>query len=105
MKSLGRISPPQMVKIVAESVCILLGLANPTDWKTFTKLIGQSSFIDMLRNYDCDNIPTDVMTNIRTNYLANPYFTFDDVKHVSKAAAGLVKWVLAVEKFDSAKNA
>jgi hypothetical protein len=55
MKSLARIAPPQMVKTVGEFVCILLGLANPTDWKTFTELLGKSSFIDLIKAYDCDN--------------------------------------------------
>ena len=48
-------NPPQLVKTVGESVCILLGVANPTDWKTFKKLLGNPSpLINMITDYDYD---------------------------------------------------
>ena len=47
--------PPEMVQVVMEAVCILLG--RETDWKSAKALLQESNFMDQLKNYDKDNIP------------------------------------------------
>lgn len=92
------------MKIVDESVCILFNVEIPIEWNAFTKLIRKINFINIIKGYNVDNVPSDVIAKIRNQYLPNPEFTVDNVKRVSAATSGLLKWVLAVKKIDSLKN-
>ena len=57
-------------------------------------------FLDILREYDKDNIPVHIMTKIRTEYCTNPDFDPVKVRTASSAAEGLCKWVQAMEIYD-----
>jgi hypothetical protein len=49
-------SPPAVVGMVFEAVCVLLG-ESKTDWKSAQKLLQNlSGFVKSLKEYDKDNI-------------------------------------------------
>jgi dynein heavy chain len=71
--------PPPAVQTVMEAVCILL--EHKPDWDTSKKLLGDSNFMQNLKEYDKDNIPE------------------KSLKKVSKAATSLCMWVHAMDVY------
>lgn len=61
-------------------------------------LLGDSTFMVQLQQYDKDNIPPAYITAVRL-YLAMPELAPDTVKKASKAAYGLCCWVRAMEAY------
>ena len=63
-------------------------------------MLGDINFLNILRNYDKDNIPVAIMTRIRKDYIPNEKFTPKIVAKASKAAEGLCKWIRAMDMYD-----
>ena len=63
-------------------------------------LLGDSKFIQRLKDYDKDNIDPKVIKKLRDKFIDNPDFQPDQVKKASVAAFGLCKWVRAMEAYD-----
>lgn len=63
-------------------------------------MLGDLKFLESLKEYDKDNIPTPVIKKIREKYINNPDFDPAIIKNVSSACEGLCKWVKAMEKYD-----
>jgi len=107
----GMKSPPKPVKLVMEAVCIMRSL-KPTRvkdpgsgkmvddfWETSKKMLMESDFLQVLRDYDKDNISPAIISKIRP-YVANPEFEPAKIKQASNAAYGLCCWVRAMEAYD-----
>jgi dynein heavy chain len=62
-------------------------------------LLGDTTFMSQLQQYDKDNIPPAYIVAVRP-YLAMPELAPDTVKKASKAAYGLCCWVRAMEAYD-----
>eukprot|EP00741_Cyanophora_paradoxa_P007767 tig00001206_g7515.t1 len=103
-------TPPAGVKLVLETLCIMLGVkpqkvgevGSKVDdyWEPAKKeLLGDSHFLDRLYEYDKDNIPEAVVAKIRP-YIKNPEFDPAKIAKASKAATGLCLWVRAMETYD-----
>merc|ERR1711871_888086 len=91
--------PPEMVQVVMEAVCILLG--RGTDWKSAKALLGEMTFMDQLKNYDKDNIKKKIIKKINTKkYVKNPKMTPDAIGKVSTAAKSLCMWIHAMSVYD-----
>lgn len=80
-------SPPAGVKLVMAAVCVMKDIkpekvADPSGsgqkvldyWGPSKKLLGDMGFLQMLKDYDKDNIPVHIMTKIRKEYMTNPDF-------------------------------
>eukprot|EP01135_Chromosphaera_perkinsii_P007265 Nk52_evm73s745 gene=Nk52_evmTU73s745 len=107
-------NPPGPVKMVMEAVCILKGLKperkpDPSGsgkmvedyWSVSQKLLGDSKFLENLKQYDKDNINPKFMKVIREKYITNPEFDPNLIKAASSAAEGLCKWVRAMDTYDN----
>eukprot|EP00878_Enallax_costatus_P031925 GHUV01034994.1.p1 GENE.GHUV01034994.1~~GHUV01034994.1.p1 ORF type:complete len:506 (+),score=169.08 GHUV01034994.1:358-1875(+) len=105
-------NPPAPVKVTMEAVCQLLNVkpkkvndpANPTKkmddyWGPSQALLGDTTFMTQLQEYDKDNISPAYIQAVRP-YLDKPEFQSDTVKKASKAAYGLCCWVRAMEAYD-----
>ncbi|XP_071160600.1 dynein axonemal heavy chain 6-like isoform X2 [Mytilus edulis] len=96
-------NPPQLVKMVMEAVCILLG--RTPSWEQSKKLLGDvNNFMQQIQNYDKDNISPEVITKIRNEYTSDPEFSVEKAKNVSGAVWKLCSWVIAMEKYDNLKK-
>ncbi|GIL82190.1 hypothetical protein Vretifemale_11083, partial [Volvox reticuliferus] len=106
-------SPPAVVKLVLEAVCVLLDvkptlLPDPNmagrkivDWWDASKrLLMDPQFIQRLKDYDRDNIPQRIIDKIRKEYAGDPDFTPANAAKASSAAEGLCKWVHAMDQYD-----
>ena len=71
-------NPPPAVKLVMESVCVMLSIKSERKpdpagmgkviedyWGPSQKLLGDMKFLERLKTYDKDNIPPAVMKRIR----------------------------------------
>lgn len=57
-------------------------------------------FLESLKEYDKENIPSHIINKIRKNYISNPDFNPSLVRNVSSACQGLCKWVIAISSYD-----
>ena len=90
-------SPPTLVQMSMEGVCILLG-AKP-DWDSAKKVLGDTQFLNRLVNFDKDNIPPKTIKQI-IKYYDDPQFTPEAVERQSMAAKSLCMWVRAMKVYD-----
>jgi len=60
-----------------EGVCIVLG--EKADWDTAKRVLGDSSFIKRLVEYDKDNM-SDRVTRLLKRIIEDPQFTHDQVR-------------------------
>lgn len=106
-------NPPDGVKLVMEAVCVMRDIKPekvPDSsgsgkmildfWKPSQKMLGDTKFLDGLRTFDKDNIPSAIMKKIRTQYIPNPEFKPEKVRLASSAAEGLCSWIIAMEAYD-----
>ncbi|XP_064624417.1 dynein axonemal heavy chain 3-like [Lineus longissimus] len=106
-------NPPALVKLVMESVCIMLSIKAERKpdpggsgkmiedyWGSSQKLLGDLKFLDRLKGYDKDNIPPAIMKKIRQTYIPNADFNPNIIKNASTACEGLCKWVCALDVYD-----
>jgi dynein heavy chain, axonemal len=63
-------------------------------------MLGDMKFLESLKEYDKDNIPSSIMTKIRSNYLTNPDFRPELMKNISSASLGICKWIIAISNYD-----
>ena len=112
VKSMKR--PPSAVVLTLSAICRMLkvkpdkikdpegGTKKVLDyWGPSKKyLLGDSKFIQRLKDYDKDNIDPKIMKTIRKKFISNEDFQPEKVKKASIAACGLCKWVHAMEAYD-----
>ncbi|CAH1732929.1 unnamed protein product [Aphis gossypii] len=101
LKSFG--SPPGVVTNVTAAVMVLLAqngkIPKDRSWKATKIMMAKvDSFLDLLINYDKENIHPEVTKAIKP-YLKDPEFEPEFVRSKSAAAAGLCAWVINIIKF------
>lgn len=74
-------------------------------WGPSKRLLGDMAFLQQLKEYDKDNIPSSIMVMIRKQYLPNKDFKPHIVAKASSAAEGLCKWVIAMDMYDGVAKA
>ncbi|XP_067125111.1 dynein axonemal heavy chain 6 isoform X2 [Centruroides vittatus] len=89
-------SPPEMVQTVMEAVCILLN--RKPDWATAKAMLGESTFLRRLRNYNKDNISEEILEKLK-KYIENPKFVPPTVAKTSKACKSICMWVKAIYSY------
>ncbi|KAM4676017.1 dynein axonemal heavy chain 3-like [Discoglossus pictus] len=104
-------NPPPGVRLTLAAVCILKGIKPEKKvdqngktiddyWPASKKMVGEMKFLDSLKEFDKDNIPPKVIAQIRRDFISNPEFEPEAIKHVSSACEGLCSWVRAIEVYD-----
>ena len=88
----------QMLSIKPKKVPETVGSNKKTEdyWPASQLLLGDSSFLTKLKDYDKDNIPQSVISTILP-YFDHPDFDSENVRLSSKAAHGLCLWIRAIE--------
>lgn len=80
-----------------QAVCILK--QEKPDWDTAKRVLGDSSFMRSLLEFDKDHIPDAVMRRLR-KYTDSPDFTPEAVAKQSRAAQSLCMWCRAMDVYD-----
>jgi dynein heavy chain len=85
--------PPELVETVLKAVMILFN--KPNDWANAKKVMSESNFIQQIKSFDKDNIPSSTILKIK-KFVDMPSFKPEEVKKVSGAASSLCVWVHAI---------
>ncbi|XP_050716714.1 dynein axonemal heavy chain 3-like isoform X3 [Eriocheir sinensis] len=106
-------NPPSGVKLVMEAVCVMLDLKPERKpdasgsgkmvedfWTPSQKLLGDMKFLQNLLQYDKENIPTKIISHVRTKFYSHPDFDPKKIRMVSMACEGLCRWVRAMVVYD-----
>ncbi|KAL3317580.1 Dynein heavy chain 10, axonemal [Cichlidogyrus casuarinus] len=86
--------PPKAVQVVTECICIFKGYKE-INWKTAKGMMSDTNFLGSLQTMDVDNISAKQSNTVR-EYLDKSKITVDEMRSVSKAGTGLLKFVTAV---------
>lgn len=91
--------PPEMVQLVLEAVCFLLGY-DFTSWRDIQVFIRRDDFIYEIVHYDA-NMMMDSETRdiLEVHYLSRENFNFAAVNRASKACGPLYEWLYAQAKY------
>ncbi|XP_012271994.1 dynein heavy chain 7, axonemal-like [Orussus abietinus] len=105
-------NPPDTIKLVLAAVCVILGVSpdksiDPESgkkivdfWGPTKRVLGDMNFLQVLKDFDKDNIPSHQMNVIKRTYITDKNFVPHVVAKASSAAEGLCKWVLAMVSYD-----
>eukprot|EP00795_Rhopilema_esculentum_P000293 gene293-9945_t len=100
------VNPPQGVKMVMEAGVKPVTKTDASGkqiedyWAASKKLLGDMKFLESLKEFDKDNVPSKVIQKIREKYTSNKDFHPSLIKNVSSACEGLCSWVRAIEVYD-----
>ena len=70
-------------------------------WEPAKKKLLNADLLKRCKNYDKDNVSPDIIEKLKP-IISQPLYQDDVLKAVSKAAAGLAKWVRAIVQYDDA---
>merc|ERR1719181_1382671 len=59
-----------------------------------------SAFVDSIKHFDKDDVPDFVLDRVRP-IIAQPFFTFEEMKKKSTAASYLAKWVINIVAYST----
>ncbi|KAK5964096.1 dynein heavy chain PWA37_004439 [Arxiozyma heterogenica] len=97
LKSMNK--PPNIIKVVLEAVCFLLGYKFDS-WKDIQVFLRKDDFVYEIVHYDATKMMNNNTRNILENkYLSNESFNFSSVNRASKACGPLYQWLYAQAKY------
>uniref|UniRef100_A0A0X3Q3S3 Dynein heavy chain 10 n=1 Tax=Schistocephalus solidus TaxID=70667 RepID=A0A0X3Q3S3_SCHSO len=91
--------PPKPVQVISECICVFKGYKE-ISWKTAKGMMADTNFLQSLQTMDVDSI-TAKQTAVVKDYLERSKVTLDEMRQVSRAGAGLLKFVIAVLEYCS----
>ncbi|KAG5670791.1 hypothetical protein PVAND_001030 [Polypedilum vanderplanki] len=89
-------NPPEPVQIICECVAILKGNKD-ISWKTAKGMLAEVNFLKSLQEMNCDLITVKQVTSCRAHMKKTT--KMDEMKAISKAGYGLLKFVRAVLRY------
>ncbi|KAK9309475.1 hypothetical protein QLX08_000945 [Tetragonisca angustula] len=110
-------NPPDTVKLVMAAICVMLDVPPDrtidsvtgkkyTDyWSPSKRILSDMNFLQILKDYDKDNIPSNIIQIIKKTYIMDNNFKPHIVAKASSAAEGLCKWVCAMVSYDEVAKA
>jgi len=95
-------APPHDVKVVVSCLCIMRPLGTEdldADWAGAKAMLSDPSCLTALLNFKVENLQEEQMTRVR-ELMSKERRAFEpnSIMKVSKAASGLVRWILSVVK-------
>uniref|UniRef100_A0A6S8LSH1 AAA+ ATPase domain-containing protein n=1 Tax=Dunaliella tertiolecta TaxID=3047 RepID=A0A6S8LSH1_DUNTE len=91
--------PHVLVQKVCECVVILRGLKD-VSWAGAKAMMSDSNFLKSLVDFDKDSLSEKQVKKVK-EYMKGPSFTYESLKSISTAGAGLLKWVLAMVNYNN----
>uniref|UniRef100_A0A2C9JWZ0 AAA+ ATPase domain-containing protein n=1 Tax=Biomphalaria glabrata TaxID=6526 RepID=A0A2C9JWZ0_BIOGL len=86
--------PPREVQTVCECIVVLKNIRD-VSWKSARGMMSEANFLKTLKEMDVDNISQKQMTTVK-GLIKDIDLTLEQMKSISKAGAGLLKFVEAV---------
>ncbi|CAK9808069.1 Dynein axonemal heavy chain 7 [Anthophora plagiata] len=110
-------NPPDTVKLVMAAICVMLDVTPDKAidsvtgkkyidyWSPSKRILSDMNFLQILKDYDKDNIPSNIIQVIKKTYIIDSNFKPHIVAKASSAAEGLCKWVCAMVSYDEVAKA
>ena len=92
-------NPPAAVRLVCEAVCVLLGVADVTDWNKVRAVTLQDDFVDRVKGFNSETITEPMRKRMETKYTTNPECTVEKAYRASQACGPLMEWAGAQVKY------
>ena len=89
--------PPKAVQVVCECIVVLKGIKE-VSWKSAKGMMTEANFLRSLKEMDVDNI-TMKQTQTCKGFLKEMDISIAEMKEKSRAGAGLMKFVVAVNGY------
>jgi len=88
-------APPELVKVVLECVCLMMGYKDYDSWRGIQAALGNTKgFAQAVNEFKPQSMSPKVMEKVRKEYLSRPDFNPRKVCSVSMSCAPLCGWVL-----------
>ncbi|KAK8797138.1 hypothetical protein WA158_004348 [Blastocystis sp. Blastoise] len=91
-------SPPDILRLCLEAVCILLG-QNVKNWSDIQKVLRSAGFVKSVVELDAKRINPKASDAIKSKYLPNPDFTYEKINRGSVACGPLYKWIVSIIEY------
>ncbi|XP_067862341.1 dynein axonemal heavy chain 10 [Heptranchias perlo] len=86
--------PPRQVQTVCECILVMRGYKE-INWKSAKGMMSEANFLKNLMEMDCDAIGQTQVKTVK-GFLKNLNTSFDEMQAISRAGAGMLKFVEAV---------
>ncbi|KAL2092820.1 hypothetical protein ACEWY4_012618 [Coilia grayii] len=86
--------PPKQVQVVCECILVMRGYKE-ISWKSAKGMMSEANFLRSLMEMDCDAIAANQVKTVR-GFLKNLNTCLEEMQAISKAGAGMLKFVEAV---------
>uniref|UniRef100_H3DEJ9 Dynein axonemal heavy chain 10 n=1 Tax=Tetraodon nigroviridis TaxID=99883 RepID=H3DEJ9_TETNG len=86
--------PPKQVQVVCESILVLRGYKD-ISWLSAKGMMSEANFLRSLMEMDCDSITNSQVTTVK-GFLKNLQTSFAEMQGISRAGAGMFKFVEAI---------
>ncbi|GCC21332.1 hypothetical protein chiPu_0019801, partial [Chiloscyllium punctatum] len=86
--------PPRQVQTVCECILVMRGYKE-INWKSAKGMMSEANFLKVLMEMDCDAIGQNQVKTVK-GFLKNLNTSFDEMQAISRAGAGMLKFVEAV---------
>ncbi|XP_051888343.1 dynein axonemal heavy chain 10 [Pristis pectinata] len=86
--------PPRQVQTVCECILVMRGYKE-INWKSAKGMMSEANFLKSLMEMDCDAIGQTQVKTVK-GFLKNLNTSFDEMQAISRAGAGMLKFVEAV---------
>ena len=84
---------------MCECVVILRNLKD-VSWAGAKAMMSDSNFLRTLVEFDKDSLSDKQIKKVK-EYMKGPNFTYESLRNISVAGAGLLKWVLAMVNYNN----
>ncbi|XP_028292993.1 dynein heavy chain 10, axonemal [Gouania willdenowi] len=89
--------PPKQVQVVCECILVLRGYKE-ISWKAAKGMMSEANFLRSLMEMDCDSIGNQQVRTVK-GFLKTLNATLEDMESISKAGAGMFKFVKATMSY------
>jgi dynein heavy chain 1 len=94
-------NPPETIKMVLESICIMLGYDVST-WRDVQQVIRKDDFIASIISFNSEEqVNAGLIDYMQKTYMSKDNFNYESANRASKACGPLLMWVKAQLQFSS----
>uniref|UniRef100_A0A0R3TKG0 Dynein, axonemal, heavy chain 5 n=1 Tax=Rodentolepis nana TaxID=102285 RepID=A0A0R3TKG0_RODNA len=91
------VKPPQPVQVISECICVFKGMSD-VSWKAAKGMMADTNFLQSLQAMDMNSIGSKQLSTVK-EHLISSKITMEQMRIVSKAGAGFLRFVHAVLEY------
>lgn len=91
-------NPNAATELALSCILTYLGYVK-VDWASAQKAMTDINFLQKIKHYDKENIPAPILKKVNLIVSDKKEFNIEAIMRSSKAAGGMAKWCLALQKY------